>query len=334
MENKDVVIWGQTQQSKEYIQISVNKGYTVNVSQNEETIKDNDIVLYFQESSLTSKGFFDTTKLFEIVELWGYCFENGIPVTNKILVICCDTNPGDTKQIHEILNPMNINVCFLPLHNTNIERNRLFVGTLNNWVVSRLSSFLNEVFFDNIHLIEMTSTSSEVLNLGLSQSKLSQNLILENYKNILTKNSNIEELPLVEIFLNLKHQNEYLEDILRNEVLSNYILSKRLPNNVAKRVDDEKQKNVDFIISEFEKLELPTTTPIIIDGICFPNSNQVDYFRNRIITKILELNYQVTIVESESFIRGKGPKEMLNDFGDKVKFHKRGSTPTGYVLPL
>lgn len=332
--NKEVIIWGQTEQSKKLANIASQRGFAVNFAKNEDSINDNEIFFYFQESKLTSTGIFDTTELYEMVELWGYCFENNISVTDKILVICCDTNPGDTKQIHDILNPMNIHVCYLPLHNTNIDQTRTFIGTLNSWVVSKVSNYLNKVFYDSIHLFEMTSVTSEILNLGLSQTKLSQNLILENYKNILQKNTNIEEFPMIKLFLDLDKQNEFKEDILRNEVLIKYISSKDLPNNVAQRIDDEKQKNLNFIISEFSKLDLPKTTQIIIDGICFPNSTQVEYFRNRIITKIIELGYKVTIIESENFIKGKGPLEMVNDFGEKVTFYKKGNVPEGYLLPL
>jgi len=50
--------------------------------------------------------------------------------------------------------------------------------------------------------------------------------------------------------------------------------------------------------------------------------------------EIISLGYKVIIVESEDFIRGKTPKEMVNDFGDNVKFYNKGSKVQGYTIPL
>lgn len=332
--NRDVIIWGNTSISEKYIDSALKKNLTVNMGKDESIIDENQIFFYFQDSYLTSDGWFDTQKLFEIVELFGYCFENDISVTDKVLVICCDTNPGDTKRIHEILNPMNINVCFIPLHNTNIKPPQLPIGTLNPLVVSIISDYLNKTFFDNVHLYSMTSTTSEIINLGLSVTKLSNNLELINYKNILTRNSILEEYPLIESFLEHKTFLEYKEDILRNEVMSKYITTKNIPNNVAKRVEDEKRTNVQFIISEFIKSDISKDTEIIVEGICYPNSSFVDYNKHRIVMEIISLGYKVIIVESEDFIRGKTPKEMVNDFGDNVKFYNKGSKVQGYTIPL
>lgn len=332
--NKEVVIWGDSALKGKYVFELLERGYTVNFHETESSIIENDIVLFFQDSILSSEGWFETKKLDEMVELWGYCFENGISVDNKIFVICCDVNPGQTKKIHEILNPMNINVCFLPIHNTNIMPPRIPIGTLNPWVVSQVSDFLNKFFFKNVHIYSMNSLSVELLNLGLSQEKLSKNLSLVNYKNTLIRSSVIEEYSLFESFLDHKPQVEYKEDVLRNEVLSKYIDLQKLPNNAAKNVVIEKQKNTDFVVEEFLKSETPKTTNIVIDGLCYSESNLVDYNRYQVIKEIISLGYSVIVLEKEEFIRGKNPLEMSNDFGKQIKFYKKGSSVQGYVLPL
>ena len=206
--NKEVVIWGKTLLSEKFIYESLSRGFSLNLNEDETSISDNDIILFFQNSLLNPQGWFDTKKLDELVELWGYSFETGISVQNKIFVICCDLNPGDTKRIHVVLNPMNINVCFLPIHNTNINPPRIPIGTLNPWVVSEVSNYLNKIFFKDIHTFSMSFLSVELLNLGLSQTKLSKNLSLTNYKNTLTRESILDEYPLFESFLNYKPQIE------------------------------------------------------------------------------------------------------------------------------
>lgn len=332
--NKEVVIWGKTLLSENFIYESLSRGFSLNLNEDETSISDNDIIFFFQNSLLNPQGWFDTKKLDELVELWGYSFENGISVQNKIFVICCDLNPGDTKKIHEILNPMNINVCFLPIHNTNINPPRIPIGTLNPWVVSEVSNYLNKIFFKDIHTFSMSSLSVELLNLGLSQTKLSKNLSLTNYKNTLTRESILDEYPLFESFLDYKPQIEYKEDVLRNKVLSKYIDLQGLPNNVAKNIVEEKQKNTEFVVNEFLKSETPKTTSIIVDGLCYSESTFVDYNKYQLIKELITLGYFIVVLEDEEFIRGKIPLEMSNDFGKNIKFYKKGSSVDGYLLPL
>ena len=334
MRKSQIAIWGTNYLPKILVDTIQEKGYEINSVESEETVKNHDVIFFFQESNLTTEGLFDTTKLYEMVEMWGYCFENGISVENKTFILCCDLNPGDTKKIHEIMNPMNINVCYLPIHNTNLIPPRIPVGTLNPVVVSQISDLLNKTFFESVHVFSMTSLSVEILNLGLSQTKLSKNLSLINYKNTLSQSSVSDEYPLFESFLNYKPQIEYKEDVLRNKVLSKYIDLQGLPNNVAKNIVEEKQKNTEFVVHQFLKSETPKTTSIIVDGLCYSESTFVDYNKYQLIKELINLGYLIVVLEDEEFIRGKIPLEMSNDFGKKIKFYKKGSSVEGYLLPL
>lgn len=334
MSKSQIAVWGIDHLPKNLSDTVEEKGFEINSVESEETLKNHDVIFFFQESNLTTEGLFDTTKLYEMVEMWGYCFENGISVENKTFILCCDLNPGDTKKIHEILNPMNINVCYLPIHNTNLIPPRIPVGTLNPLVVSQVSDLLNKTFFQSVHVFSMTSLSVEILNLGLSQSKLSKNLSLINYKNTLIQSSVSDEYSLFESFLDYKPQIEYKEDIFRNEVLSKFIKLQRLPNNVSERVIEEQQKNVEFVVQSFLKSETPKSTNVILDGLCYSNSVLVDYNKYQVVKELVGLGYEIIIIETENFIKGKTPLEILNDLGQKVKFYKKGSEVQGYVLPL
>lgn len=334
MSKSQIAVWGIDHLPKNLSDTVEEKGFEINSVESEETLKNHDVIFFFQESNLTTEGLFDTTKLYEMVEMWGYCFENGISVENKTFILCCDLNPGDTKKIHEILNPMNINVCYLPIHNTNLIPPRIPVGTLNPLVVSQVSDLLNKTFFQSVHVFSMTSLSVEILNLGLSQSKLSKNLSLINYKHTLIQSSVSDEYSLFESFLDYKPQIEYKEDIFRNEVLSKFIKLQRLPNNVSERVIEEQQKNVEFVVQSFLKSETPKSTNVILDGLCYSNSVLVDYNKYQVVKELVGLGYEIIIIETENFIKGKTPLEILNDLGQKVKFYKKGSEVQGYVLPL
>jgi len=334
MSMSQIAVWGIDYLPKILVDIVGEKGLKIDSVESEETVKNHDVIFFFQESNLTTEGLFDTTKLYEMVEMWGYCFENGISVENKTFILCCDLNPGDTKKIHEILNPMNINVCYLPIHNTNLIPPRIPVGTLNPVVVSQVSDLLNKTFFQSVHVFSMTSLSVEILNLGLSQSKLSKNLSLINYRNTLIQSSISEEYSIFESFLDYKPQIEYKEDILRNEVLSKFIDLQRLPNNVSQRVMEERQKNTEFVVQTFLKSETPKSTRVILDGLCYSNSVLVDYNKYQVVKELVGLGYEIIVLETENFIRGKTPLEILNDLGQTVKFYKKGSEVQGYVLPL
>jgi hypothetical protein len=76
--NKEVVIWGKTLLSENFIYESLSRGFSLNLNEDETSISDNDIIFFFQNSLLNPQGWFDTKKLDELVDIvlkMGYQFK-------------------------------------------------------------------------------------------------------------------------------------------------------------------------------------------------------------------------------------------------------------------
>ena len=82
---------------------------------NIEVIKNSDVIFCCVDTNILPSNFLNIKNVMDVVEDFGVSFEDEVPLYNKIFAICSTLNPGDTKQISEILIPMNLSVCYLPL---------------------------------------------------------------------------------------------------------------------------------------------------------------------------------------------------------------------------
>ncbi len=165
-----------------------NFGHTISVSDKNETkletigfssyldnvevIRNSDIIFCCVDTHILPSNFLDIKNVMDVVEDFGIAFENEIPLYDKMFVICSTLNPGDTKQITEILNPMNLTICYLPLivdaNNilSSLEKlNTLVVGNIDPHVSSKIATLFNN---NNLKIVTMTSRSAEIYRLAYS----------------------------------------------------------------------------------------------------------------------------------------------------------------------
>ena len=85
-----------------------------NSETNQDVIKNSDIIFCCVNTEILPSNIFDIKNVMDVVEDFGVAFEEEIPLNEKILVICSTVNPGDTKEINDILSPLNLRVCYVP----------------------------------------------------------------------------------------------------------------------------------------------------------------------------------------------------------------------------
>ena len=95
---------------------------------NVEVIKNSDVIFCCVDTNILPSNLLDIKNVMSVVEDFGVSFENEVPLYDKIFVICSTLNPGDTKQISEILNPMNLSICYLPLIVKSDKKASLSIG--------------------------------------------------------------------------------------------------------------------------------------------------------------------------------------------------------------
>ena len=142
---------------------------------NVEVIRNSDIIFCCVDTNILPSNFLDITNVMAVVEDFGVSFEDEIPLYNKTFVICSTLNPGDTKKIMEILNPMNLKICYLPLiiQSDNIlsslsNLKTIVVGSLDSEVINTITDLFQPSKNNKLNVISMTSKSAEIYRLAYS----------------------------------------------------------------------------------------------------------------------------------------------------------------------
>lgn len=293
------------------------------------TIRNSDIVFFFDEVTVLPNNTFDTKNLNEIIETWGYCFENEIDVNGKIFVICSNINPNEFQRINEILNPMNIDVVYLP-PTSEVNQGKIVLGTLNPLVISRIQSSLINLGFKNLSITTMSPSSAEIVNL------LDNNLNYLKY----TYNKMIDEVldekgdgGIVNNFLKLGNPSETLDMKLKNDVFQSFIDKKKTPINFAGDINYNLENHNIYVLNKILDNNTELSTPIIIDGITYCESDIVDNKKMFIVLELIKRGYEVVVLEEDSFLKNKKIiNELYHDFGDRVKFYKKNSEISGHKV--
>jgi hypothetical protein len=296
------------------------------------TIESSDIVFYFEDIKLLPNNTFDTKNLHNLVESWGYCFENEIPVHGKTFVIGCNVNKGEIQSIHEILNPMNIDIVYLP-PTKDVDDGKIILGTLNQFVLSKLSSVLGGMDIKNLSITNMSFSSSEITNLLDSNFRYLKLTYKKMIEELCEKK---DEINLIEKFINLEDVHEDMNMKLKNEVLSTFITVNESPINFPSDINNNLENDLIFNLNQTLDQNSDTSIPLIIDGVTYVNDPTNT--NNRKIFGILQLlkqGYTIHILESEDFLKSKKMvSEFYHDYKEKVKFYKKGTVVDGVRVNL
>ena len=340
-----------------------NFGHTISVSDKNETkletigfssyldnvevIRNSDIIFCCVDTHILPSNFLDIKNVMDVVEDFGIAFENEIPLYNKIFVICSTLNPGDTKQVSEILNPMNLNVSYVPLivNSNNVllsleSLDTLVVGNLDSHVSGKISNLFQN---KNLKVITMTSRSAEIYKLAYS-SFIHYKINFANFLGELMINfgSSDETKLLLKSLGYDKSISDGNFDFgfgvggpwipTENRVFGQVCNGNRL-NYILPFVNDDFNKSHQTYLKEhFTSLNTDKTQPFIIEGIGYKDNsgNIMESSKLSLVYDLLKDGYEVFIVETEEFIRNvKVVKDLVSDFGDKIKFYKKGTTPKG-----
>jgi UDP-glucose 6-dehydrogenase len=343
-----------------------NFGHTISVSDKNETkletigfssyldnvevIRNSDIIFCCVDTHILPSNFLDIKNVMDVVEDFGIAFENEIPLYNKIFVICSTLNPGDTKQVSEILNPMNLNVSYVPLivNSNNVllsleSLDTLVVGNLDSHVSGKISNLFQN---KNLKVITMTSRSAEIYKLAYS-SFIHYKINFANFLGELMINfGSSDETKLL---LKSLGYNKSISDgnfdfgfgvggpwiPTENRVFGQVCNGNRL-NYILPFVNDDFNKSHQTYLKEhFTSLNTDKTQPFIVEGIGYKDNsgNIMESSKLSLVYDLLKDGYEVFIVETEEFIRNvKVVKDLVSDFGDKIKFYKKGTTPKGVYI--
>ena len=317
---------------------------------NVDVIKNSEVIFCCVDTNILPSNFLDIKNVMDVVEDFGISFENEIPLYDKMFVICSTLNPGDTKQITEILNPMNLTICYLPLivESNNIlssleKLNTLVVGNIDPHVSSKIATLFNN---NNLKIVTMTSRSAEIYRLAYS-TYIHYKVNFANFLGELMINyGSSDETPI--LLKSLGYDESISNENLNfgfgvggpwvpteNRVFGQVCNANRL-NYILPFVNDDFNKNHQLFLKDyFLKLNPDKQQPFIIEGVGYKDNSGiiVESSKLLLIYDLLKEGYDVFIIETEEFIRNvKVVKDLVSDFGSKVKFYKKGTTPKGVYI--
>jgi UDP-glucose 6-dehydrogenase len=316
---------------------------------NVEVIKNSDVIFCCVDTNILPSNFLDIKNVMNVVEDFGVSFEDEVPLYNKIFVICSTLNPGDTKQISEILNPMNLSVCYLPLiidsENT-LSLETIVIGTIDSHIVNTISDIFQPPQDKKINIVSMTSKSAEIYRLAYS-SYIYYKINFANFLGELMLNFGTSDETKL-LLKSLGYDKSISEENFNfgfgvggpwipteNRVFGQVANGNKLEFVLPFVNDDFNINHNEFIKSHFIKTNPDKSQPFVIYGIGYKDKSISikESSKLELVYGLLKEGYTVFIIESDEFIKNvKVVKELVFDFGEKVKFFKEGTSPKGVYI--
>lgn len=322
---------------------------------NIDVIKNSEVIFCFVDTPILMSNIYDIKNVMDVVNDFGVCFEDEIPLQDKILVICSNINPGTTKQVMEILSPFNMDVCYCPMFvsegnelNDLRHQQNIIVGSLNPRVVDVITKIYQKFLLVNPNVISMTSKAAEITKLTIS-SYLATKINFANMVGELMIESGMEnELSLVLKAIGddnrigskyLKYGVGYGGPSLPsdNRVLGDYCNGLKMNFILPYVQDDFNTHHSEFLKKYYMSLNHDKLVPFILNRVSYKDDvdNLTESGKLRLMYDLLYEGYTVFVKESDVTLKNtKLMGELVNDFGNRIKFFKLGSSPNGVNINL
>ena len=315
---------------------------------NIEVIKNSEVIFCCVNTEILPSNIYDIKNVMEVVEDFGVAFEEEVPLVDKIVVVCSTVNPGDTKEISDILTQMNLRVCYLPLSLPIKNQEKIIVGSIDPYTVNIVGALISDIQEKPTNIVSMTSKSAELCKLALGSYTAYKINFANMIGELLTNYGLTDEIKLVMKTLsghdiignkNFDYGFSFGGPFLPadNRVLGEFCHRNKLEFVLPYVTEDFNLQHNQFLRKHFSKLNEDKSEPFIIDGLGYKDNTEltIESSKLNLIYDLLRDGYIVHIIESEKFIReSKLPKELINDFNGSVKFFKRGTSPKGIYITL
>jgi len=315
---------------------------------NIEVIKNSDVIFCCVNTEILPSNIYDIKNVMEVVEDFGVAFEEEVPLVDKIVVICSTVNPGDTKEISDILTQMNLRVCYLPLSLPIKNQEKIIVGSIDPYTVNIVGTLISDIQEKPTNIVSMTSKSAELCKLALGSYMAYKINFANMMGELLTNYGLTDEIKLV---MKTLSGHEIIGDKnfdygfgfggpflpADNRVLGEFCNRNKLEFVLPYVTEDFNLQHNQFLRKHYSKLNEDKSEPFIIDGLGYKDNTDltVESSKLNLVYDLLRDGYIVHVIESEQFIReSKLPKELINDFNGSIKFFKRGTSPKGIYITL
>jgi UDPglucose 6-dehydrogenase len=319
---------------------------------NVEIIENSDIIFTFVATPSTTDGSYDTSAVFEVANDFFESSKLDIPVFNKKFIIGCTTNPGDVDQIQNKLSMFSIQVAYNPefiaqgeivkgLEQSDI----VLIGTEYQELSNELIQIYNRIQTTPVHAHVMSPKAAEITKIGINCFLTTKISYANMMGDILTKSNLGNEIDSV---LNavggdsrvgkkyMKYGFGFGGPCLPrdNRALGHYANELGLKLNLPLTVDEFNKEHAEFIKNFFINQNPDKTIPFVMNYVTYKRGTDIleESQQFKLCLDLLEEGYYVNVIEIEPVI--KQLSDLSEQFNNRLKFYKPGTSPEGFVINL
>lgn len=319
---------------------------------NVEIIENSDIIFTFVATPSTTDGSYDTSAVFEVANDFFESSKLDIPVFNKKFIVGCTTNPGDVDQIQNKLSMFSIQVAYNPefiaqgeivkgLEQSDI----VLIGTEYQELSNELIQIYNRIQTTPVHAHVMSPKAAEITKIGINCFLTTKISYANMMGDILTKSNLGNEIDSV---LNavggdsrvgkkyMKYGFGFGGPCLPrdNRALGHYANELGLKLNLPLTVDEFNKEHAEFIKNFFIGQNPDKAIPFVMNYVTYKRGTDIleESQQFKLCLDLLEEGYYVNVIEIEPVI--KQLSDLSEQFNNRLKFYKPGTSPEGFVINL
>lgn len=319
---------------------------------NIEIIENSDIIFTFVATPSTTDGSYDTSAVFEVVNDFFEASKLEISVFNKKFIVGCTTNPGDVEQIQNKLSMFGIQVAYNPefiaqgeivkgLEQSDI----VLIGTEYQELSNELIQIYDRIQTTPVHAHVMSPKAAEITKIGINCFLTTKISYANMMGDILTKSNLGNEIDSV---LNavggdsrvgkkyMKYGFGFGGPCLPrdNRALGHYANELGLKLNLPLTVDEFNKEHADFLKNFFINQNPDKSIPFVMNYITYKRGSDIleESQQFKLCLDLLEEGYYVNVIEIDPVI--KQLSDLSEQYNNRLKFYKPGTTPEGFVINL
>jgi nucleotide sugar dehydrogenase len=319
---------------------------------NIEIIENSDIIFTFVSTPSTTDGSYDTSAVFEVVNDFFEASKLEISVFNKKFIVGCTTNPGDVEQIQNKLSMFGIQVAYNPefiaqgeivkgLEQSDI----VLIGTEYQELSNELIQIYDRIQTTPVHAHVMSPKAAEITKIGINCFLTTKISYANMMGDILTKSNLGNEIDSV---LNavggdsrvgkkyMKYGFGFGGPCLPrdNRALGHYANELGLKLNLPLTVDEFNKEHADFLKNFFINQNPDKSIPFVMNYITYKRGSDIleESQQFKLCLDLLDEGYYVNVIEIDPVI--KQLSDLSEQYNNRLKFYKPGTTPEGFVINL
>jgi UDPglucose 6-dehydrogenase len=319
---------------------------------NIEIIENSDIIFTFVATPSTTDGSYDTSAVFEVANDFFTASKMEISIFNKKFIVGCTTNPGDVEQIQNKLSMFSIQVAYNPefiaqgeivkgLEQSDI----VLIGTEYQELANELVQIYNKIQTTPVHAHIMSPKAAEITKIGINCFLTTKISYANMMGDILTKSNLGNEIDVVlnAIGGDTRVGKKYMKYGFGfggpclprdNRALGHYANELGLKLNLPLTVDEFNKEHSEFIKNFFIKQNPDKTIPFVMNYVTYKRGTDIleESQQFKLCLDLLEEGYYVNVIEIDPVI--KQLSDLSEQYNNRLKFYKPGTTPEGFVINL